>query len=88
MKSQIVWEKPSVRINHAVVASQLRLRPGVWARIDRPYSDKSAKNMAARIKTGDLAMYRPGGAFDAKVRKVRDSSFLFVRYVGMGGFDD
>ena len=88
MTIKLIWEKPAPRVDHAVITSQLRLRPGHWGRIDKAYTYQSAKNMASRIRGGAMANYSPAGAFDAKVRKVEEHFYLFVRYLGDGVSDD
>lgn len=87
MNVKLIWEKPEPRVDHAEITERLRLRRGHWARIDKGYTYQSAKNMAARIRCGQMASYRPAGAYDAKVRKVGEGFYLFVRYLGGGQAD-
>lgn len=64
----------------------LRDRPKEWAILKRCDSAASAAALAGFIRIGQLAAFRPGGAFEAASRIVDDEARVYVRYVG-GGFE-
>lgn len=78
MPEGIVFEEPPEgrtrgpsRVSHAIIAAQLREKPGVWAVIDKRSSARTAANTAHAIKTArNLKHYRPAGSYEAMARAV------------------
>lgn len=99
MSEEIVFEEPPEarrrgpsRLSHAIIAAQLRERPGVWAVIDKRATARSAASTANSIRTArNMAHYRPAGAYEAMSRTVpvktesgeRVKEFrVYARFVG------
>jgi len=64
----------------ATVASQLRARPGEWAKV----LEAGSGSYATQIKKGGLACFRPAGSFEATTRLVSKNPNKFdiwARYV-------
>jgi hypothetical protein len=81
------------RISHAVIAAQLRERPGEWAWICTRSTAKLAAGTAHSIRLGHgLRHYAPSGAFEATARTVVEEvdgkktavHKVFARFVGEG----
>ena len=88
MSAELIWEAPAERANHLVIVSQLRKRPGEWARIGKPYKYAGAKNMVTRINSGELSNYAPAGDFEAASRIIDGQHYVYVRYLGDGARDE
>lgn len=98
MSDEIVFEEPpqgrycNQRLSHAIIAAQLRERPGIWAVIDKRSTARRAANTANAIRSArNMAHYRPAGAYEAMSRTVsvrtedgkRVKEFrVYARYVG------
>lgn len=92
--SELTWEEPpgtgawaaGIRGKHAQVAAQLKEHPGQWAKIPVTGGPVTARNMAYQIRKGEMAAYKPPGAFEAVSRTVDGQTCLYARYVGgVGG---
>lgn len=68
--------------HHAKVAAELKEHPGEWARIGLYGSPSSAAAMAQGIRKGQLAAYRPAGAFEAVSRTVKNEYRVYARFTG------
>jgi hypothetical protein len=70
-------------VRHAAVAAELRAKPGVWAPVAEYPARTSADGTAHRIRTGyEAPMYRPAGAFEARVELTELGARVEARYVG------
>lgn len=81
----IVWEEPYGRAGRTEwqpIAEALRARPREWARVKTGAKKSTGATLAARIKTGAIAPFRPAGAFEAKSRTIEDGTAVYARYVG------
>ena len=73
-------------IDHALAAATLRQFPSTWgvvAVVEQGLHLRLA-HLASAIRRGGVAAYRPGGWFEAEVRRRHGYSYLYVRYVGDG----
>jgi hypothetical protein len=87
----IRWEEPPAK-NHMpggaaqtpwrLIAEQLRSRPGEWAVAREGVVGAGDSYVVSRIKTGDIAAFRPAGTFDATQRTCGGQVSIYVRYVG------
>jgi len=59
--------------NHALIAEELRSRPGEWAMLP-----DLAPSFSAQIRSGVNTAYRPAGTYEATAR----NGVLYARYVG------
>jgi len=98
MSDEIVFEEPPKgrnrgpsRVSHAIIAAQLRERPGIWAVIDKRATARSAANTAHAIRIArNMKAYAPAGAYEAMARTVpvledgkRVTEYrVYARYVG------
>jgi hypothetical protein len=81
----ISWEDPppgmvggsSPNRPWAIVAAQLRTRPGVWALIDRD----SNIVLQSRIKRG-VSWWGPPGSFEVTTRNIDGRILIWARYIG------
>lgn len=65
----------------AVVARELRERPGEWAVVaEVPYF--GGANLATRIRRGSGPWWRPAGSFDATCRHVDGRAVVYARFLG------
>lgn len=71
------------RINHSVMAAQLRARPGVWQHVNTYPSSMSATNTAWAIRTGYRSRcYLPAWSFEARTEIDGDGTAVLARYIG------
>lgn len=79
--------------SHAIIAAQLRERPGQWALVATKATSHKAAALAYAIRTArNLRHYAPAGAYEAVARSVRVTDpgsererteyRVFARYVG------
>lgn len=88
MSVGVVWEDPSPRVDHRALAETLRANRGRWARIDKGYSQETARVLAYQISSGRLAAYTPAGDFEAVRRSQDGACHVYVRYLGDGATDE
>ncbi|MGA4942118.1 hypothetical protein [Streptomyces cinereoruber] len=88
MKLSIIWEEPPEQGGHDLIAKTLRVQPGRWARIERPYKPKSAGAIARSVRLGRLSAYAPAGDFDAASCVYGDVAYVYVRFLGDGVSDE
>lgn len=88
MNADLIWEEPPVRTNHFHIAATLRQNPGRWARIDKSYRNAGARNIVCRANNGELSAYAPAGDYEATSRCVEGQYWVYIRYLGGGGFDE
>ena len=69
-------------LDHSGIVATLRARPGEWAIVATYSAPGTASSMATSIKSGRLAVYRPGGSFEAITRKVDGEVRVYARFVG------
>ncbi len=65
----------------ALVAAQLRDRPGQWALIDDHGGNVT---LATRIGNG-TSWWKPAGAFEATTRMINGRLHVYARYIGPQG---
>lgn len=97
MPEEITFEDPppngrEARASHAIVAAQLREKPGQWALVDRRSTARNAASTAYAIAHArGMRHYAPEGAFEAMSRTVhiknpdgtrRTEYRVYSRYVG------
>ena len=88
MSADLIWEKPPLQADHKRIAVMLRTNPGQWARIDKAYSYRTAKNTVYRIIAARIVAYGPAGDFEAVRRELDGQHFVYVRYLGDGVTDE
>lgn len=87
-RTRVIWETPKEvaqsgpKADHAKIAAKLKANPGVWGRVHKYASPRSASTMAYTIKQGRMKNYLPVGAYETASRKVDGECWLFMRYVG------
>ncbi|WP_116211558.1 hypothetical protein [Streptomyces olivoreticuli] len=65
------------------VADMLRQRTGEWACIADNENPNRASNLAHRIRSGQVAAFRPAGVFEARSRTVEDgTACVYARHIG------
>lgn len=87
--SVIRWEDPppfttaqrtTDRTAWAVIAQELKAKPGEWGVVHEGRSDPS---MPRRIRLGTSPWFRPAGEFEATQRTLADGLVVtYARYVG------
>ncbi|MEW1638598.1 hypothetical protein AB0469_31640 [Streptomyces sp. NPDC093801] len=72
------------RVDHAVVADQLRAMPGEWRTVQVYPSRYTAVGMARLVRRPRLtnSAYHPAGSYEATVEMVDNGTALVVRFVG------
>lgn len=78
------WEEPPEAYKstqrskvHQSIAAELKAQPGRWAVLEIV-----SIGLAAQIRRGDIAAYRPGGSFEARARVIDGERRIYARYVG------
>ncbi len=70
------------RFDHAAIAQELRDNPGEWALL----TENGANTLSMQIKRGQIAAYRPSGAFESVTRDVKGTrAKIYARYIGENG---
>jgi len=81
-KTEMKWGAPPPAVPksnlHAPKAAAMRERPGEWGEVGTYGSESSAASMARTIRTGQVAAWKPAGAFEATSR----GCVVYARYVG------
>jgi hypothetical protein len=88
--SAVAWEEPprpvrTGRHDWHAIASDLRSKPGVWARVAELKTASSAAATASRITHGARPPFSPAGLFEAASRTVDGAFAVYARYVGEEG---
>jgi hypothetical protein len=82
------------RISHAIVAAQLRERPGQWALVDVRSTSRLAASGASNIRHAfNLRYYEPAGSFEARAVAERAEGGhieyqVWARYIGEAKTDE
>ncbi|MTE20243.1 hypothetical protein F0L17_14220 [Streptomyces sp. TRM43335] len=70
-------------LNHRDIAARLRANPEQWQVVAETRPGPSySRYLARRIAKGETAVYRPAGAFEARVERGQDTDTVYARYVG------
>ena len=76
------------RVSHAIVAAQLREKPGQWALVDRRSTANLAASSAYNIRHAEVKWYEPAGSFESTSRVAVDGESteyqVWARFVGEG----
>lgn len=67
----------------AELAAELRARPMSWGCIGTYATHNTAASKAHNIRRGNLAAFRPAGAYAAESRKVNGEYRVYACYVGV-----
>jgi hypothetical protein len=89
MTTTIEWIDPPKRCRGAYIRNygrfitELKHKPGEWARVDNQPERGSMATNAYAIKQGRIKSFGPAGTFDAVSRKEEDGTHsLYVKYLG------
>lgn len=79
----MTYQRRGPRADHLAIARALKERPGVWLPVTEYPSRSGALNAALSIRKADpLRVYRPAGAFEARIEMTEDGTAVLARYVG------